>query len=91
MTSIALGVTAAVPTPPDAFAPCGLRRSHSPVIDRLCVRPIFPDGWFWRLWRIHMQFETEGHEFDLAVQRFIVKRWETGLGARVRADVIEGF
>lgn len=38
-----------------------------------------------------MQFETEGHEFDLAVQRFIAKRWETEVGARVRAEVIEGL
>lgn len=38
-----------------------------------------------------MQFETEGHEFDLAVQRFIEKRWETDVGIRVRADVIEGL
>jgi hypothetical protein len=42
-------------------------------------------------WRIKMQFETEGHEFDLAVQRFIAKRWETDVGTRVRAEVIEGL
>lgn len=40
---------------------------------------------------MNMQFETEGHEFDLAVQRFIVKRWDTTVGARIRADVIEGL
>lgn len=35
-----------------------------------------------------MQFETEGHEFDLAVQRFLVGRWETDVGKRVRSELI---
>lgn len=35
--------------------------------------------------------QTDGFEFDLITQRFIINRWETGLGEIVRRNVIDGL
>jgi len=35
--------------------------------------------------------EKDGFKFDLVTQRFLVNRWETDLGKRVREEVIEGL
>ena len=38
-----------------------------------------------------MSFDTQGHEFDIRVQRFLTQRWETEVGERVRNEIVEGL
>jgi hypothetical protein len=38
-----------------------------------------------------MQFDTQGREFDLRVQRFLAGRWETELGKEVHERVVRGL
>ena len=35
--------------------------------------------------------DRDGFKFDLETQRFLVNRWQTGIGKRVRDEIISGI